>query len=136
VLLVGDNKDGVSARKHILSELGCEIVVANCPIEALERASQGHFDLVVTEYRMPKMDGIELIRKLRGTNSSVRTVLISGIAEALGLSESNTGADAVIQKSAREVAELQRAATRLLGRTPRKGPGFHGGWRRRNSGAR
>jgi len=41
----------------------------------------------------------------------------------LGLTESNTGADAVIQKSAHEVSHLLRAVSRLLRRKPaRKGP--------------
>jgi hypothetical protein len=42
--------------------------------------------------------------------------------DALGLSEDNTGADVVIQKSANEVSHLVRAVARLLRKKPVKKP--------------
>jgi DNA-binding NarL/FixJ family response regulator len=72
---------------------------------------------------MPDMNGVELIRKLRAHVPGLRVVVMSGIADTLGLSEANTGADAVIQKSANEVPQLVRCVNRLLGRdAPRKPP--------------
>ena len=50
------------------------------------------------------------------TISGLPVVLISGFVDSLGLSEDNTGADVVIQKSNNEVAHLVRAVSRLLRR--------------------
>jgi len=68
------------------------------------------------------MDGLELIRRLRKQSPEVRIILISGFVDSMGLNESNTGADVVIQKSANEVANLVRSVNRLLGKKPAKKP--------------
>ncbi len=89
--------------------------------EAWERFEAEPFDLLITDYRMPRMNGIELIQKVRASGRTLPIILMSGVANALGLSEANTGADVVIQKSAHEVTQLLRATERLLKRkTPRK----------------
>jgi CheY-like chemotaxis protein len=121
ILLVDDHALGLAARKSVLQEAGYRVVTASCAAEALERFGSESFDLLVTDYRMPRMNGIELIQKVRAEGYQLPVVLMSGVANALGLNEANTGADVVIQKSANEVAHLLRAAERLLKRkAPRK----------------
>jgi CheY-like chemotaxis protein len=125
ILLVDDNLSGLTARKTVLEELGHQITLASSGAEALERFSQHKFDVVVTDYKMPRMNGLELIRKIRMQTPGIPIVLISGFVDALGLCEETTGADAVIQKSANEVTHLTRAVARLLRRkaTPKKPQG-------------
>jgi CheY-like chemotaxis protein len=65
---------------------------------------------------MPRMDGLELISKLRAMSPTLPIVLLSGFTETLGLAESATGADVVLQKSANEITHLVRAVSRLLRR--------------------
>jgi CheY-like chemotaxis protein len=114
ILLVDDNANGLSARRCVLEELGHRISTASSASEALEQIATTRFDLVVTDFKMPKMDGVELIGRLRKQCPGVPIILLSGFAEGMGLSESNTGADAVIQKSANEVTHLVRSVSRLL----------------------
>lgn len=107
----------------VLGELGYTIVTAANGKEALEHYSPHAFDLVVTDYKMPHMDGLELIAHLRKKEPALPIILISGFADTLGLNEQNTGADAVIQKNATEVAHLTRSVARLMRRKPvRKAP--------------
>jgi CheY-like chemotaxis protein len=113
-LLVDDNVNGSAARKTVLEELGHKIHLAASGADALEQFSQHKYDLVVTDYKMPRMDGLELIVRLRKQRPEIRIVLVSGFVDTLGLSEASTGADAVIQKSANEVTHLVRAVNRLL----------------------
>lgn len=122
ILLVDDNKLGLSARKCVLEELGHSIATAANGVDALEQFTRGKFDLVVTDYKMPRMDGLELIAGLRKRSPDLPVILISGFADSLGLSEENTGADVVIQKSANEVSHMVRAVARLLKRKPGKKP--------------
>lgn len=117
-----DNKLGLSARKCVLEELGHRIATASNGAEALDQFAREKFDLVVTDYKMPKMDGLELIGKLRKSVPELPIILISGFVDALGLSEDNTGADVVIQKSANEVSHMVRSVGRLLKRKPEKKP--------------
>jgi CheY-like chemotaxis protein len=114
ILLVDDNANGLSARQSVLEELGHRITTASSGAEALEQFGKHAFDLVITDFRMPKMDGLELIVRLRKQSPEVPIILISGYVDALGLSETTTGADVVIQKSANEVGHLVRSVGRLL----------------------
>ena len=116
ILLVDDNVHGLNARKSVLEELGYRIATASSGPDALEQYDERPFDLVVTDYKMPRMDGIELIANFRKRTPDLPVILISGFADALGMNEENTGADVVIQKSANEVAHLVRSVSRLLRR--------------------
>ena len=117
-----DNVSGSTARKTVLEELGHKIHVASSGADALEQFSQHKYDLVVTDYKMPRMDGLDLILRLRKQQPDIRIVLVSGFVDTLGLNEATTGADAVIQKSANEVTHLVRAVNRLLRRKASKKP--------------
>jgi len=116
ILLVDDNANGLSARRSVLEELGHRIATAASGQEALDQFARHKFDLVVTDFRMPRMDGLELIVRLRKQAPDLPIILISGFVDALGLSEASTGADVVIQKSANEVGHLVRSVGRLLRR--------------------
>jgi two-component system response regulator CpxR len=122
ILLVDDNHNGLRARKQVLEELGYRIVLASTGHDALEQFAHQKFDLVVTDYKMPRMDGQELIARLRKQSPDLPVILISGFVDSLGLSEESTGADVVIQKSANEVSHLVRSVSRLLRRKPAKKP--------------
>jgi len=112
--LVDDNSLGLAARRSVLEELGHKVMTSGNAQDALELCGKQRFDVVVTDYKMPKMDGVELIGRLRKQHSTMALILISGFTDTLGLNESNTGADVVIQKSANEVSHLIRSVHRLL----------------------
>ncbi|MDP9112866.1 MAG: response regulator [Acidobacteriota bacterium] len=118
ILLVDDNANGLAARKSVLEELGYRIVACASGADALEQFADAKFDLVVTDYKMPRMDGLELISHLRKATPDLPIVLVSGYVDSLGMNESSTGADVVIQKSANEVSHLVRSVNRLLRRKP------------------
>jgi CheY-like chemotaxis protein len=120
ILLVDDNLDGVVARRSVLEELGYKVVSADSGYEALKSIEQQTFDLVITDYKMSPMNGLEFIATLRQRGYRVPIILLSGFAESLGFREETSGADAVIQKSANEIAQLLRCTRRLL--TPPKKP--------------
>ncbi len=122
ILLVDDNSFGLAARKSVLEELGYMIVTAAGAHEALEHLSGAQFDLIVTDYKMPGMNGLELISNIRAQQIDVPIIVLSGFADTLGLNEGNTGADLVLQKSANEVTHLVRAVQRLTRRKAPKKP--------------
>jgi len=123
ILLVDDSKDGLLVRKALLEELGYMVQIANNGEDGLKFFQSFHFDVVVTDYRMPRMNGVELIARIRSLDANARIILLSKVVEPLGLTEETTGADAVISKSSSEPANLQRWVKRLLNRgVPRKPP--------------
>ena len=120
LLLVDDSRNGLLVRRAILEGEGFQVKMAGNGEEGLKLFEALHFDVVVTDYRMPRMNGTELIERMRKLDPQVRVVLISSVVEPLGLKEENTGADAVIAKDANEPAHLLRAVRRLMSRPPRK----------------
>jgi PAS domain S-box-containing protein len=79
VLLVDDEqlvRDGTAA---MLRELGHEVIEASGGAEALEKLQGGlRVDVVVTDYKMPRMDGAELARRLRRSQPHLPVLLITG----------------------------------------------------------
>jgi CheY-like chemotaxis protein len=122
VLLVDDNRDGLLARKALLEEQGFTTATATNGEEAFEALSKTKFDLLVTDFRMPKMNGIELIRRVRPLQPALAIILLSGFIETLGLDEKSTGADIVISKGNNEISHLLRSVSRLLARGVAKRP--------------
>jgi CheY-like chemotaxis protein len=124
ILLLDDNSLGLAARRSVLEELGHKVMTSGAPLEALELCGRQRFDVVVTDYKMPKMNGVEFITRLRKQHPTMSVILISGFTDTLGLNEANTGADVVIQKSSHEVSHLVRSVNRLLrkGQQPVKKP--------------
>jgi hypothetical protein len=59
---------------------------------------------------------------MRKVNPNVGVILLSGFIEPLGLTEENTGADAVIPKSSNEPVHLLRWVKRLINRTTQRKP--------------
>jgi CheY-like chemotaxis protein len=119
ILLVDDNHDGIDARSALLQELGYTIVSAHCGVDALRAVSEQDFDLIITDFKMQPMNGVELIARLRDQNFEKPIILLTGFAESLGLKPETTGANVVLQKSSQEVATLIRHTKRLL-QPPRK----------------
>lgn len=122
ILLVDDNTDGMLARRSVLEELGYSVIPAGCGSDALKLVEKESFDLVITDYKMSPVNGLDLIKRLREGGFSKPIILLTGFADNLGLRAETTGADVVIQKSANEVVTLVRHAKRLLN-TPRKPAG-------------
>ena len=114
ILLIDDNRQGLMARKSVLEEQGYSISTASCGEEGVEQFTTAEFDLVVTDYKMPKMNGAEVIARIQVARPGTPVVLMSGMVDALGLNEQNTGADVVLAKSSNEVSHLIRAVNRLL----------------------
>jgi CheY-like chemotaxis protein len=121
ILLVDDNALGCTARKTILSDNGYIVETSRSGEEAWDTFQTEHFDIVVTDYKMPGMNGGELINLIRQASSPARVILLSGRIHDLGLTEKSTGADEVISKSNKEVPELLRAVKKLAVRPRRRG---------------
>ncbi len=122
ILLVNDNADGILVRRLMLEEAGYVVETARDGEQALERFASSTFDVVITDYRMPGMNGVEVIGHIRKVNPDAKIVLLSGFVEILGLTEQNTGANAVVAKNSSEPAYLMRWVKRLVNGGPARKP--------------
>jgi CheY-like chemotaxis protein len=122
ILLVDDSRDGLLVRRSLLEELGYRVEIAISGEEGLKLFELSNFDVVVTDFRMPGMDGRQFIERLRQLDPKARVIMLSGFVDPLGLTEQNTGADAVIAKTCSEWGHLVRSLKRLMNRGARKPP--------------
>jgi len=80
---------------EVLARLSCEIlemegyraVSAYSALEALDRFDQERFDLVVTDFRMEGMNGLELARRLRSRSPNVPIIIVTGYGSIEGAEE-------------------------------------------------
>ncbi|HET8592482.1 MAG TPA: response regulator transcription factor [Solirubrobacterales bacterium] len=114
ILLVDDEQAVQTLLTYPLRKEGYEVVEAMDGQEALERFSEQRFDLVVLDVMLPKLDGIEVCRRLR-TRSQVPIIMLTAkgdeIDKVAGL---EMGADDYITKpfSVREFRSRVKAALR------------------------
>lgn len=87
IALLVDDEDLVRmSTAHMLSDLGYEVVEARSAEEALAMVRDGFApDIVVTDHLMPGMTGAELVDILRTERPTLRTLIVSGYAEAAGI---------------------------------------------------
>jgi signal transduction histidine kinase len=82
VLLVDDDVDVRNLTAEMLSELGHRSMRAADGPEALALLDdEGDIDILLTDYAMPGMDGLELIEQVRRERPSIRAVLMTGHAD-------------------------------------------------------
>jgi len=80
ILFVDDEKVILNAYKKMLTELGYTVTLSENGVEALElfRSDKNRFDLVITDFTMPNMNGMELAQKLMRIRPDVPIVLCTG----------------------------------------------------------
>jgi DNA-binding response OmpR family regulator len=114
ILLVDDEQAVQTLLTYPLRKEGYEVVGAMDGQEALDRFTEQRFDLVVLDIMLPKLDGIEVCRRLR-TRSQVPIIMLTAkgdeIDKVAGL---EMGADDYITKpfSVREFRSRVKAALR------------------------
>lgn len=80
ILVVDDEQNMRIALFEALSRNGYEVVVAENGLMALDVYDKNPIDLVIADIKMPEMDGIELLGHLKGKNSDLPVVIITGYA--------------------------------------------------------
>jgi CheY-like chemotaxis protein len=111
ILLVDDQRSVREAIALLLSLDEHTVVEATNGAEALALFKPGHFDLVITDFKMPQMKGDELATKIKQASSSQPVLMITAYAERLG--DSGNPVDALLNKPF-YLEDLRRAMAKLL----------------------
>lgn len=77
-LVVDDEPVVTRGCRRVLSEAGYEVDTAESGREGMRRALEKNFDLVMTDLKMPDLDGMELVRTLRSQRPATAVVIITG----------------------------------------------------------
>jgi len=80
VLLVESSRESVSTINHMLQRTGLQLCVANDGVSAFNQLRRGNFDLVVSEVSLPRMSGLDLLKKIKEIKARLPVVLFSANA--------------------------------------------------------
>lgn len=83
ILLVDDQRDILRLLHATLDTLGHKLEIYEAPSgeEALLEATRHRFDLLVSDYKLPGMNGVELMKKVRAKNPDIKSILITAMTD-------------------------------------------------------
>ncbi len=96
ILFVDDHEVLARLSCEILEMQGYRAVSAYSAKDALEKFNQHKFDLLVTDFRMEEMNGLELARKVHDKHPDVPVIIVTGY----GPIDGGTDVDACLSKEA------------------------------------
>ena len=80
LLIVDDEKVAVKNLEHVMTKEGYEVVATQSGANALAHLERQDFDVVLTDLRMDKVDGMQILAKCREAHPDTEVVLITGYA--------------------------------------------------------
>lgn len=117
VLIVDDQKDVSRLLRSALEtiEQGLDVTEAPSGEEAILEASRAKVDLLISDFRLPGITGVELMKKFRVRNPDVKVILITGVSDTKSVKEINDSkADAYFAKPV-PIGDFLDAVERCLG---------------------
>ncbi len=86
IMIVDDEENILRALKRALDhQFDWSIETYNQPAEALKRAQTTAFDLFLSDYRMPEMDGVQLLTKIKQLQPEAMRLILSGHTDITAL---------------------------------------------------
>jgi|SRR5271157_589032 len=83
----------------ILSELNFTVTTADDGFKAIELARDGTFDAILLDVKMPGIDGIETLKRIKAITPNAKIIMLTAFAgEAAVLDARNEGASAILYK--------------------------------------
>jgi nitrogen-specific signal transduction histidine kinase/ActR/RegA family two-component response regulator len=117
VLVVDDHEDVREVIVAYLETLGYDVVQAGSGCTALEflRGNVNALDLLIADYAMPEMSGVELVRAVRAKSPTLPVIIVTGYADTGGFDDRRL--DAVLLKKPFRMNELASTVEAALARS-------------------
>ena len=98
-LIIDDDLPCLNSLKDVLESGGHECTLFQDPIKGINASKNTHFDIALLDFKMPIMNGLELLSTLKTYNPEIFTIIITGYAETENAIDAlNMGAYAFFQK--------------------------------------
>ena len=106
VLVVDDEQDIRECMEYLVKDSQIDFVLAEDGQEGLNRILNEHFDCIISDIKMPRLDGISMLRKMREAHIHTPIIFISAFAnEEFAHDVSDYGAVKLIHKL--EIAHIK-----------------------------
>jgi len=120
-VLVIDDEDLVArSLRLLLNSIGYKVDVAKSAADGLKKVEEGNYDLIICDVRMPDMDGVEAIKRIRtylqeAEREAIPEILITGYADSQKYEEAMELKVADYLYKPFESDELLRAVQKVIG---------------------
>lgn len=81
IMIVDDEEDVIQMMSQTLEKWGFNAITASNGQEALDKFQLSGVDLVVTDLKLPKMDGVKLLDKIKEIDQSTEVIVFTGYPE-------------------------------------------------------
>jgi DNA-binding NtrC family response regulator len=113
VLLVDDDKEFRRAMKKMFEKSGYGVRIACDGQEALDALNEEEFDLIISDLRMPNLDGLEMMAELRRRGLDIPIIFLTAFGEVESYMDlMNLGAFEYVNKpvKSQEILEISKRA--------------------------
>lgn len=115
ILFVEDDETLLNLYSDYLQDEGMNVVRACDGEEALNLLHREKFDLLITDVRMPKMSGIELLRQVKEIQPDLPSVIVSGLSTVKEAAEAvNLKVYHFLEKPIRQLDNLKRVSLEAI----------------------
>jgi DNA-binding NtrC family response regulator len=116
ILIVDDDPSIRKTITAILAEKGYDVEAVGTAKEAIEKSKTGFYNLALLDIRLPDMEGVKLLTKMKETKPKMAKIIITGYPSLQNAVEAlNKGADAYIIKPV-NIDEMLATVKHHLGR--------------------
>jgi DNA-binding NtrC family response regulator len=99
ILIIDDDENITKAEAEILADQGYIVDIAGTGIEAIKKTQKNHYDLMLVDIKLPDMEGIDILNKIRDTTPKIRKIIVTGYPTLQNaVAAVNRSADAYIIK--------------------------------------
>jgi len=119
ILLVDDESDSLAFLFDLLHNEGYRVLPTSSPLDALDHATRRQPELMISDLRMPDLDGLELLDRVKKVSPRTRVILLTayGTGET-GRDVVRRGGDAMLLKPSGNAEILGAVRRSLEGGTP------------------
>ncbi len=115
ILAVDDEEDILMALQTHLEMDGYQVEIAASAQEALEKINEQTFQIILTDINMPKMDGLELLEKVKELRGDAIVIMITAYTSLMKVLNSRIyGAADYILKPFRDLSEVDEVVERAF----------------------
>ena len=114
ILYVDDQPLLLEATKAYLESFEFIVDTAESGKEALQKITDNNYDAIVSDYQMPVMDGIELLKEIRSMNLDIPFILFTGRGrEEVVIQAIDNGADFYVQKGGKPAPQFKELSHKI-----------------------
>ena len=99
ILIIDDDENIRKVLQTILEDEGYQVDTAETAKKGIEKSNESYYNLALIDVRLPDMEGIELLSRLRDTKPKMRKIIVTGYPTLQNaVAAVNRNADAYIMK--------------------------------------